>query len=144
VAERPALLLNKLGTQLLLRAEDPLAGIGLSGRQYMVLAVMDSDQPESQLELASLCGLLPAQVVPVLDELESRGIVERRRAEADRRRSVVRLTDEGRALLARADDLERGLSKLMFGHLDADARAALDEALRTALVRLRRSGAPER
>jgi DNA-binding MarR family transcriptional regulator len=144
VAQRPSLLLNKLATQLLMRAEGPLAAIGLSGRQYMVLAVMDSDQPESQLELANLCGLLPAQLVPVLDELEARGIVERRRSEADRRRSVVRLTEEGRALLARGDDLERRLSELMFGHLGADGRAAVEDALRTALFRVREPGAPER
>src|SRR5690349_19689202 len=76
LAARPALLLHKLGNQLLARAEGPLAAIGLSGRQYVVLAVMDSDEPPSQLELANLCGLLPAQVVPVLDELEGRGLVE--------------------------------------------------------------------
>ena len=70
LASRPALLLHKLGNRLLARAEGPLAAIGLSGRQYVVLAVMDSDEPASQLELANLCGLLPAQVVPVLDELE--------------------------------------------------------------------------
>src|SRR5215216_3829216 len=89
--ERPALLLHKLGMTVLERAEDPLAAIGLSSRQYSLLAVMDSDEPSSQLKLAGLCGLLPAQVVPVLDELESRGLVERTRSESDRRRSVVRL-----------------------------------------------------
>src|SRR3954453_22875602 len=104
-ASRPALLLHKLGNTVLERAEDPLAAIGLSSRQYSLLAVMDSDEPSSQLKLAGLCGLLPAQVVPVLDELESRGLVERSRSETDRRRSVVRLTDSGRVLLQRADAL---------------------------------------
>jgi DNA-binding MarR family transcriptional regulator len=136
LAARPALLLHKLGNQLLARAEGPLAEIGLSGRQYVVLAVMDSDEPASQLQLANLCGLLPAQVVPVLDELEARELVERRRSESDRRRSVVRLTDAGRALLARADALERSLGDLMFGHLDPAARASLADTLRVALARV--------
>jgi hypothetical protein len=35
------------------------------------------DAPPSQLELAGLCGLLPAQIVPVIDELERRGFVAR-------------------------------------------------------------------
>jgi DNA-binding MarR family transcriptional regulator len=136
IAGRPALLLHKLGNQILARAEGPLAAIGLSGRQYVVLAVMESDEPASQLELAKLTGLLPAQVVPVLDELEARGLVERRRSETDRRRSVVRLTAEGRALLARADELDRALVDLMFHHLDAPARAELAETLRLALARV--------
>src|SRR3954454_23558294 len=136
LAARPALVLHKLGNQLLARAEGPLAEIGLSGRQYMVLAVMDSDEPASQLELANLCGLLPAQMVPVLDELEGRGLVERRRSESDRRRSVVRVTATGRALLARADALEGSLSDLMFGSLEPAARTELADTLRLALARV--------
>src|ERR1700760_2213354 len=97
IAKRPALLLSKLGNEVIARAEDPLAALGLSGRQYNLLAVLDTDAPESPLERAQLCGLMRAQVVPVLDEMEARGLVERRRSEADRRRSVVRATDKGRA-----------------------------------------------
>src|SRR5829696_9543794 len=102
---RSALLLVKLGNEIAARAEDPLAAIGLSGRQYMVLAVLSSDAPPSQQELAGLCGLLPAQIVPVIDELERRGLVARQRSETDRRRSVVTLTEAGTAALVEADAL---------------------------------------
>jgi DNA-binding MarR family transcriptional regulator len=132
---RPALLLHKLGDLVLQRAEDPLAAIGISSRQYSLLAVMDSDEPQSQLQLAGLCGLLPAQVVPVLDTLEGRGLVERTRSENDRRRSVVRITASGRELLHRADALGESIMDGLFGHLDAEARAQLDEAVRVALER---------
>src|SRR5262245_53260791 len=107
--ERPALLIVNVGKQIVDRADDPLAAIGLSGRQYTLLAVLSTDAPASQLELAGLCGLLPAQVVPVIDELERRGLVERRRSETDRRRSVVSVTPAGQEILARADDLGRSL-----------------------------------
>jgi DNA-binding MarR family transcriptional regulator len=137
VANRPALVLYKLGAEVLMRAEDPLAAIGLSGRQYMMLAVLDSDQPESQLALAQHCGLMPAQVVPVVDELEGRGLVERRRSDADRRRSVVRLTDAGRELLGRADALATTIDDALFDHLAVDERERLQAALRDALVRAR-------
>jgi DNA-binding MarR family transcriptional regulator len=136
-AERPALVLHKLGTQILMRAEDPLAAIGLSGRQYVLLAVLGSDAPASQLELAELCGLLPAQVVPVLDEMESRGLVERTRSETDRRRSVVRVTAAGRKLLDKADALGASIMDVLFGDLDPEARERLDEMFRVALVRAR-------
>jgi DNA-binding MarR family transcriptional regulator len=136
-AERPALLLHKLGMQVLQRAEDPLAAIGLSPRQYVLLAILASDAPTSQLALAELCGLLPAQVVPVLDELESRGMVERTRSETDRRRSVVRVTDAGRELLVKADALGASIMDVLFGDLDPDARDQLDERFRVALARAR-------
>lgn len=136
-AERPALLLHKLGTQILMRAEDPLAAIGLSPRQYVLLAVLGSDAPASQLELAELCGLLPAQVVPVLDEMESRGLVERTRSETDRRRSVVRVTATGRKLLVKADALGASIMDALFTDVDPEARERLDEMFRVALARAR-------
>src|SRR3954451_7739168 len=75
ITSRPALVLVKLGNEVQARAEDPLAALGLNGRQYMILAVLGADEPASQLALAAFCGLLPAQIVPVLDELERRGLV---------------------------------------------------------------------
>lgn len=125
ITERPALLLVKLGNELAQLAEDPLAAMGLSGRQYMVLAVLSTDAPPSQLELAGLCGLLPAQVVPVIDELERRGFVARQRSETDRRRSVVTLTDAGRRILEQADELGRSL----VDRVEPAAREVLVDAL---------------
>ena len=135
ITDRPALVLVKLGNEILARAEDPLAALGLSGRQYLILAVLGADAPPSQLELAGLCGLLPAQVVPVLDELERRGLVARQRSEADRRRSVVRLTSAGEESLAKADELARSIEDTLFGELDAGAREQLHGTLRAALTR---------
>ena len=122
---RSALLLVKLGNEIAARAEDPLAAIGLSGRQYMVLAVLSEDAPPSQQELAGLCGLLPAQIVPVIDELERRGLVARQRSEADRRRSVVTLTTAGTHAMVQAD----ALGDRLVADLDEEARQAAIEAL---------------
>jgi DNA-binding MarR family transcriptional regulator len=135
ITDRPALVLVKLGNEILARAEDPLAALGLSGRQYLILAVLGTDAPPSQLELAGLCGLLPAQVVPVLDELERRGLVARQRSEEDRRRSVVRLTPAGEESLAKADELARSIEDTLFGELGARAREQLHGTLRAALTR---------
>jgi DNA-binding MarR family transcriptional regulator len=135
ITDRPTMVLVKLGNEIQARAEDPLAAFGLSGRQYLILAVLGADAPPSQLELAGLCGLLPAQVVPVLDELERRGLVARQRSEEDRRRSVVRLTTAGEETLAKADELARSIEESLFGDLDASAREQLNGTLRAALTR---------
>jgi DNA-binding MarR family transcriptional regulator len=125
ITDRPALLLVKLGNQIVDQAEDALAAMGLSGRQYMLLAVLSSDAPPSQLDLAGLCGLLPAQVVPVIDAMEREGLVTRQRSESDRRRSVVNLTDKGRERLQRADALGQSLVE----QIDPDIREAVVSAL---------------
>jgi DNA-binding MarR family transcriptional regulator len=125
IYERPALLMVKMGNEIVDRAEDALAEMGLSGRQYMLLAVLSGDDAPSQLELAGLCGLLPAQVVPVLDKLEERGLVARTRSETDRRRYVVSLTDAGRGALAQADALGRSLVT----QLDPEAAAVVVKTL---------------
>src|SRR3954454_5668860 len=135
ITERPALVLVKLGNEIVARAEDPLAALGLSERQYLILAVLSADSPPSQLELAGLCGLLPAQVVPVLDELERRGFVARQRSETDRRRSVVRVTSAGLEILAKAPALPRSIEDAFFGDLDPAAHKQLNETLRAGLLR---------
>jgi DNA-binding MarR family transcriptional regulator len=134
ITDRPTLVLVKLGNEILARAEDPLAALGLSPRQYLILAVLGTDAPPSQLELAGLCGLLPAQVVPVIDELERRGMVARQRSEEDRRRSVVRLTPAGEETLARADELAHSIEDALFGDLDPAAREQLNRTLRAGLT----------
>jgi len=133
VADRPALLMHKLGSEVLRRADRPLHELGLDGRQYVTLAVLEADAPSSQAELASMLGLLPGQLVPLLDELERDGLAERRRDEADRRRSVVRLTPRGRRLLRRADELAARVEDELLGHLDSTQRARLHQVLRQAL-----------
>jgi DNA-binding MarR family transcriptional regulator len=135
ITERPALVLVHLGNEVLARAADPLAALGLSERQYLILAVLSADAPPSQLDLAGLCGLLPAQVVPVLDELERRGFVARQRSETDRRRSVVRVTPSGLEILAKADDLARSIEDAFFGDVDPATRQQLNAALRAGLLR---------
>jgi len=126
VYSRPALLLVKIGADIMERAEDPLAELGISGRQYSVLAVLSDDSPPSQQELAGMCGLLPAQVVIVVDELERRGLVARQRSEADRRRSVVTITEAGIEAIAKADEL----GERLVAELDPEARQAALDALK--------------
>jgi len=49
--------------------------------------------------LAKQADLNPASVTAMLDTLQEKGIIERRRTEEDRRVCMVSLTDEGRAIV---------------------------------------------
>lgn len=134
VAERRGLLVYKLANELLVRMTPHLEELGIDGRDYSLLAVLSNDAPGSQAELARLCSLLPAQLVPVLDALERDGLVERRRDERDRRRMIVRITDGGRERLARADEAASAIEDELLGPLDEAVQARLADGFRAALA----------
>lgn len=133
VADRLGLLISKIASEMLVRASGPLRELGIDGRDYALLAVLSKDAPGSQAELAELCSLLPAQLVPVLDALEAAGLVERQRDERDRRRFIVRITDDGRATLAAADTVARQVEESLLGELAGDIHERLAATFSAAL-----------
>jgi MarR family transcriptional regulator for hemolysin len=66
-----------------------------------VLSSLKSDARRTQLELARAIGIEGPTLTRHLDGLEEAGLVQRVRAEADRRAVRVELTDEGEQLFHR-------------------------------------------
>jgi DNA-binding MarR family transcriptional regulator len=64
------------------------------------LSVLDTQEPVTAGQLAKSADLNPGTVTGMLDDLEKKGIVERRPDPRDRRLVMVSLTDTGRAILA--------------------------------------------
>lgn len=91
-----------------------LAEAGLTEQQWRVLRVLDEDGPADATRIAARACLLAPSLSRILAGLEARGLVSRRGDAADRRRSVVALTDAGRAVLqanaARANALADALA----------------------------------
>lgn len=69
--------------------------LGLSRAERQALAAL-YEGPRPTGAIAAAAGLTPAAVTALIDRLEARGLVERRRSEADRRQVHVALT--GKAL----------------------------------------------
>jgi DNA-binding MarR family transcriptional regulator len=131
MADRLVFLLGKLGGSATSRFAVQLAPLGLRPRHCGVLELLNH-APMSQLEVARRIGVAPSVVVDMVDELEGLGAVRRVRDAEDRRRQVVGLTDEGRALASRAVEAARQLDV----ELSRDLDAAEVEALRAMLRRL--------
>ncbi|MFF3327762.1 MarR family winged helix-turn-helix transcriptional regulator [Streptomyces sp. NPDC002889] len=134
VSRRLSLLLARTEKEILARAAPGLAELELTGRQYHALAVLADDRPGSQLELATALGVLPAIVVTLMDELEQRGLLERRRDPRDRRRQSITLTDSGTRLLEQADALAAAVEAEVFAGIDHAAQAQLRQTLISALA----------
>lgn len=80
-----------------------LAELGLTYPQYLTMLVLwEADEPTSVGDLGARLHLDSGTLTPLLKRLESLGLVERRRDEADERRVLVSLTEEGRELQDRA------------------------------------------
>lgn len=83
-----------------------LTELGLTYPQYLTMLVLwEADEPTSVGDLGARLHLDSGTLTPLLKRLESLGLVERRRDEADERRVLVSLTDEGQALEDRAVDV---------------------------------------
>jgi DNA-binding MarR family transcriptional regulator len=95
-------LLLKAGTQFHAVIDGALGAVDLTGRQFLVLTFAGGEEPLSQLELSRRLNLDPTIIVGLLDELEARGLVNRARDPADRRRHLLELTATGRKLQHRA------------------------------------------
>ena len=74
------------------RAADTSVPHGLRPRQLVALTLLDEHGPVSQQALGEALRLDPSNVVGLLNELEERGLVTRRRDPADRRRHIVELS----------------------------------------------------
>ena len=104
---------------------------GLKARSYSVLVLTSGVARPSQRELAEFLRLDPSQVVSLVDELQSRGLVERTPDPRDRRANVVVATDAGRALVEVARESARRAEEGVHAQLTSDERATLARLLRT-------------
>jgi DNA-binding MarR family transcriptional regulator len=71
--------------------------------------------------------------VMLLNDLESSGLVERRRDPADRRRHIVTMTEQGRKALHQAEAAQQTLEDEILGALNAEERSTLAHLLRKAI-----------
>lgn len=143
-ADRLGFLFVALADQLEQRSERPLAELGMDGHDYTVLAILVVDGPGTQNDIARLMNRAPTVVVAAVDKLERKGLVERKRDPADRRRSRVTPTRAGLAALSDADAIGRRLVAAALDDLTADEIALLHGLLRRGLRLESLSDAPER
>jgi DNA-binding MarR family transcriptional regulator len=89
---------------LLSALEADLAVVGLTLGDYQVLVHLSEQEDQSMrmCDLASLLQLSPSGLTRRLDGLVGRGLVVRQPSPDDRRVSLARLTEQGRAELTRA------------------------------------------
>jgi len=97
--KRTAFLLSQLGALASARFAERTRELGLTPSDAGVLRLLGRSPGLSQRSLADRLGAVPSRVVPLIDSLETRGLVARVRSSADRRNYELRLTAEGTKVL---------------------------------------------
>ena len=141
-----AFLLKRLGFTAKEQAVRAYEESGLTPYHHAILVALDDeDTHETQGSIADALGYDRGQLVGLLDELEERGLVERRRDPADRRRQLVSITPEGRKALNQLRRLAQRLEDDLLAPLDpAEQRRLHALLLRLAEHHLPHCAAPQR
>jgi DNA-binding MarR family transcriptional regulator len=125
-----AFLLAQLGAHAAGRYAEKVAQLELDPAQTGVLHLVAREAGLSQQALADRLGVVPSRVVALVDGLEGRGWLARRRSTTDRRSYELHLTDAGQELLGRLREVAAAHEREVTAALDADERAQLVGLLR--------------
>lgn len=129
-------LLSSLGHAIAGRFSARIAPLGLEPKEFALLRAVGSHEGDSQQAVGERLGVPASRMVGLVDELEQRGFLERRRSPRDRRAHALHLTPDGVRLLGDATRLAAGLERELTQDLDAAERAELITRLDLVAARL--------
>jgi DNA-binding MarR family transcriptional regulator len=95
-------LLSRVGASVSEQFAAAVSEHGLVPRQFMALNIISEHEGESQQAVSESIGVPKSRMVGVIDELEEKGLVERRVNPYDRRQHALFLTDAGRKMRDKA------------------------------------------
>ncbi|WP_181138389.1 MarR family winged helix-turn-helix transcriptional regulator [Streptomyces sp. Ru73] len=99
--------------------------------QYAVLLTVREQPDVDQSRLGRVTGIDLATLAPLVHRLEQRGLLTRRVDPANRRRKLLRLTEEGVRALERTGPLADEVDATALRGLTPEQRTALTDALRS-------------
>jgi DNA-binding MarR family transcriptional regulator len=126
----PGYLLARLGESSRRRFHKALEPEGLHPRDFGVMTMVAAQPGMSQQLLHEKTGIDPSSMVAVIDELEAKGLAERRPDPNDRRARTIFLTARGLQTLERVRALASELQREFFAALSAKERDTLFGLLR--------------
>jgi DNA-binding MarR family transcriptional regulator len=129
LADRANFLLSQLGFHVAQTFGARLAPLGIAPNHFGLLMHLERDEGGTQQQLADAVGVHRKVMVGLIDDLERRGLVERRRHPADRRAHALYLTAAARVLLPRAREVADRHEAEILTPLGPDERTHLLAAL---------------
>jgi MarR family transcriptional regulator, lower aerobic nicotinate degradation pathway regulator len=113
-------------------------GAGQAPRYFGLLSLIEANPGLPQGKLAEAIHLVRSSLVPIIDNLEIEGLVERRAAKGDRRLKALWLTSKGKKILARLRPHVAAHEERLTAGMSKEDKATLLRLLRRVDVNLRR------
>jgi DNA-binding MarR family transcriptional regulator len=120
-----AFLLAQLGSHAASQFAARLAELELIPAHAGVFRILAATPAMTQQALAKALGTLPSRLVAIVDELESKGLLERRPHENDRRSYALHVTGKGKAMLQAIGKVAREHQQALLAALSEDEQTAL-------------------
>jgi DNA-binding MarR family transcriptional regulator len=126
-----AAMVVRLGRALVAIEQPILDAHDVSMWGYVVLTALRDEPTRAQATLARAIGADKTRLIPILDELQRRGLISREPDPADRRVHVLGLTPAGRELHAGVQAAIRAAEVRLLARLPAADRQAFLRSLQT-------------
>ncbi|MGW4530633.1 MarR family winged helix-turn-helix transcriptional regulator [Nocardia sp. NPDC004340] len=134
LVDSAAFLFAQLGSHSAYRFDQLLGPLGIKPPQYGTLRMLEANDGRTQQQLCDALGIHRNVMVSLIDDLEKRGLVERRKHPADRRAHAVHLLPAGREMIGRAAGLAEQLNAELLEPLEPGDRPKLLAMLQRAAV----------
>lgn len=112
--------LNKARNGLLMEIDAALRPLDITGQQMGILLSLTQGAASTPLEISKLLEIDTGLMTRMLDKLESKGMLQRQRSEADRRVVNLILTDKGRDVASRIPDIAPDVLNHRLRHFTRD------------------------
>jgi len=130
-----AFLLAQLGAYAAQKFAERLAALALAPPQAGILRIIAMSPGLSQQSVAHQLGTPPSRLVALIDGLEQRGLIERRRNPDDRRHHALYLTEEGDRFMGRMAQVGMAHEDAICAGLDDEERSRLNTLLQRIAVK---------
>ena len=121
---------------LISRKSRVLREFGLTVPQYAVLLLLSASDGMSAAQLARECMVTPQTMATVLTNLERSGLIERSLSPLHQKVTVNSISDEGRSLVARADQAALRVEGGLAAEFTEEELSALGDLLERAIATL--------
>jgi DNA-binding MarR family transcriptional regulator len=112
---------------------EAMEGVDLRPTQFSVLILINANPGIRQTEVCAALGLQKANFVPLLNELQRRGLAVRKPGSPDRRASALHLTPHGEEVLQKANQLHAAWEESLSTRLGSKGKEQLLGLLRKLL-----------
>ncbi len=121
--------LRKIIQAIDLNSRQLVKRVGLTGPQLVILREISSIDEVTAGEIAQAVSLSQATVTGIMDRMEKRGLIARKRSEHDKRKIMIRITDAGQDIVESAPPLMQEAFTQRFTSLPAWEQTMILSAL---------------